>query len=148
MPHRLERTQVVPRPLEQVFEFFARAENLETITPPFLRFAFAGAPPSEMRPGLTISYRLSLFGLPVRWTSLIEIYEPQVRFVDRQTHGPYKLWRHLHEFRAVPGGTEVRDQVDYELPLGPLGQVAHALFVRRTLDRIFAYRREMITRHL
>lgn len=144
MTHVLERVQVVPRPVSEVFEFFARAENLEAITPPFLRFGFISQLPIEMRQGAIIEYRLRLHGAPIRWRTLIESWEPGVRFVDLQVRGPYRLWRHLHEFREVPGGTEVRDRVEYQLPFGPLGQVVHGLFVRKMLARIFDHRRERV----
>jgi ligand-binding SRPBCC domain-containing protein len=76
----------------------------------------------------------------MRWLTEIEVWEPNERFVDNQLRGPYRYWHHLHEFRDVPGGTEMRDVVDYELPLGPLGSLAHTLLVKQLLNRIFTYR--------
>ncbi|HVZ89821.1 MAG TPA: SRPBCC family protein [Polyangia bacterium] len=99
-----------------------------------------------MRPGAIIEYRLSLFRFPFRWRTVIEVFEPGSRFIDVQANGPYALWRHLHEFVDVPGGTMIRDRVEYALPLGPLGELAHALFVRRQLEQIFDYRRSVIER--
>lgn len=145
---RLERTQFVPRPLEEVFAFFADAGNLERITPGFLRFRILTPRPIAMRPGAVIEYRLALFGVPFRWTTVIERFEPGVRFVDSQGRGPYASWVHTHEFHAVPGGTLVVDSVDYALPLGPLGLLARTLFVRRSLDRIFDHRVAAIGRLL
>jgi ligand-binding SRPBCC domain-containing protein len=143
--HVLERSQHVPRPREEVFRFFADARNLEAITPAFLRFRIATAGPIAMEAGTLIVYRLSLFGLPFRWRTRIEAWEPGIRFVDVQLSGPYRLWRHQHTFEDAPGGTVMRDRVEYELPLGALGAVAHALFVRRALARIFDHRRSAIT---
>jgi ligand-binding SRPBCC domain-containing protein len=94
--------------------------------------------------GATLDYRIRLFGVPMRWQSLIESFEPCVRFVDVQRRGPYREWRHWHEFRDARGGTMMADRVEYRMPLGPLGSLAHALFVRRTLKKIFDYRREAI----
>jgi ligand-binding SRPBCC domain-containing protein len=68
--------------------------------------------------------------------------------VDEQVRGPYRSWRHEHEFRAVPGGTEIVDRVGYALPLGVLGRLAHALFVRRRLQAIFDHREAMVERIL
>lgn len=144
--YRLERTQFVPRPREEVFGFFSDARNLERITPEFLHFHVLNAGPTAVYAGMRIEYRLRLFGIPFRWQSLIESFEPGARFVDAQTRGPYRSWRHLHEFRDAPGGTQMRDRVDYELPLGPLGAPAHALFVRRMLDKIFDYRQHQVER--
>lgn len=143
---RLERVQRVPRPLDEVFAFFEDARNLEAITPPFLRFRILTSPPITMSAGALIDYRLHLFGVPLRWRTRIESYEPGRSFVDVQIAGPYRLWRHLHEFTPVPGGTEIRDRVDYTLPFGPLGRLVHRAFVKRTLARIFDYRRDTIDR--
>jgi hypothetical protein len=146
--HRLERSLRVGRRREEVFAFFADASNLEAITPPFLRFRVLTPAPIEMRPGARIEYALSLFGVPLRWRTRITVWEPGVRFVDEQDSGPYALWRHTHEFESEGEETIVRDVVEYMEPLGPLGQVAHALFVERALDRIFDFRREAVRRIL
>ena len=101
-----------------------------------------------MRVGTVIEYRLRLHAIPLRWTSRIDEWDERRVFVDRQVRGPYRLWRHRHEFEARPEGTVVRDRVDYSLPFGPAGELAHALFVRRDLDRIFDFRRAAIARLL
>jgi hypothetical protein len=143
-PYLLERTQVVPRPLAEVFPFFADAANLERITPASLRFEILTPLPIEMEAGALIDYRIRIHGLPRRWRTRIEVYEPGRRFVDVQLRGPYKLWRHLHEFEEVPGGTRITDRVEYELPFGPLGRLVHALLVRRMLEGIFDHRRRVL----
>jgi len=142
--HQLSRSQVVARPRSEVFAFFSDAANLEALTPPFLRFRILTPMPIEMRAGARIDYSLSLFGVPVRWRTAIKDWQPGVRFVDEQESGPYALWRHTHEFESLGSSTRVRDVVDYAEPLGPLGFVAHLLFVQRMLDRIFDYRRDAI----
>lgn len=145
--HRLERELVLARPITEVFEFFARAENLERITPSWLRFRVLTPGPIVMGPGTLIDYRLRLHGLPLRWRSRIEVWEAERRFVDEQVHGPYRSWRHLHEFVSVGRSTRVRDRVEYALPLGRLGQLAMP-FVRRDLARIFDYRGAAVARLL
>jgi ligand-binding SRPBCC domain-containing protein len=145
---QLETEQVVRRPPAEVFEFFARAENLERITPPWLSFQMLTPGPIEMGPGTLIEYRLRLHGLPLRWTSRIELWEEQRSFVDQQVHGPYRFWRHLHEFVPVRRGTCVRDRVEYALPLGSLGDLLGLPVVRRDLVRIFEYRRSAVARLL
>jgi ligand-binding SRPBCC domain-containing protein len=142
--HRLERTQFVPAPRVQVFEFFSAAQNLERLTPPFVKFRILTPRPIAMKRGQFIEYEIGLGGIPMNWLTEIQLWQPNERFVDIQLRGPYRYWHHLHEFRDVPGGTEMRDVVDYELPLGPLGSMAHALVVKRLLDRIFTYRFEAI----
>lgn len=138
----------VARPLHEVFDFFADARNLERITPPWLRFSLLTEGPLEMKPGALIDYRLAVHGLPLRWTSRIDVWEPCVRFVDTQVRGPYRLWHHTHAFRQRDGGTIVADHVRYALPLGPLGVLLNALQVRRDVERIFRYRATAITRLL
>jgi ligand-binding SRPBCC domain-containing protein len=145
--HVLEREQLVPAPPDATFSFYADARNLEAITPPWLRFRVVSAEPADMRPGATIDHRLRLHGVPIRWRSRIEAWEPGRRFVDVQVSGPYRFWHHTHVFEPAGDGTRIRDRVRYALPLGPLGASAHRLFVRRDLERIFDYRREAIRAH-
>jgi ligand-binding SRPBCC domain-containing protein len=142
--HVLELDQVLPGERDEVFSFYADAFNLEAITPPWLGFRVVTPGPIEMQPGAMIEYRLKLHGIPVRWLTEIEIWEPGRRFVDTQVRGPYRLWRHTHSFEDDPGGTRVRDSVSYEIPLGPLGDIADRLMVRRDLARIFDYRRRAV----
>jgi ligand-binding SRPBCC domain-containing protein len=142
----LEREQRVPRPRGEVFAFFADPANLEQLTPAFLRFSIATPGALAMAEGLLIEYRLNLFGLPFSWRTRIERYRPPEEFVDVQLSGPYRSWRHTHTFQAIGGTTVVRDRVEYQLPLGPLGPLARALFVRGSLERIFDFRREEIAR--
>jgi ligand-binding SRPBCC domain-containing protein len=101
-----------------------------------------------MREGARIEYRLSLWGLPLRWTTRISAWQPGSHFVDEQESGPYAAWRHLHEFEALGDATRMRDTVDYRLPFGPLGKLVHAVWVERQLRVIFDYREQAIHRHL
>ncbi|MDQ2961475.1 MAG: SRPBCC family protein [Candidatus Dormibacteraeota bacterium] len=146
--HVLERTQVIARPVDEVFPFFARAANLERITPSWLRFRMVGPEPAEMGVGTRLEYLLHLHGVPLRWISRIDAWEPGHCFVDRQLRGPYALWEHTHVVEPHPDGTLSRDRVRYALPLGPLGEVAHRLLVRGDLERIFDYRQQAVARLL
>jgi len=143
--HLLRREQVLPASPEEVFPFFADAHNLEAITPPWLGFRVLTPRPVEMRPGALIEYRLRLRGIPLAWLTRIAEWVPGVRFADEQLSGPYRLWHHTHEFEpAGAGGTLMRDTVRYALPGWPLGEVAHALVVRRDLEAIFDHRRDAV----
>ncbi len=146
--HRLQREQVLARPLPEVFAFFAGARNLERLTPPWLSFQVLTPEPILMQQGTQIDYRLTLHGLPLRWRTRIEEWQPERRFVDRQLHGPYRLWHHTHEFDPHPHGTIVRDRVRYVIALGPLGALARMMFVRRDLERVFDFRQQAVTRLL
>ncbi|HEX4068075.1 MAG TPA: SRPBCC family protein [Acidobacteriaceae bacterium] len=144
MSYVLERSLFIPRPRDEVFAFFADAFNLERITPPFLRFHILTPAPIAMEAGTLIAYELRLYGVKFRWKTRIAAFEPPHFFVDEQLKGPYRRWVHRHSFAEAPGGTLMRDRVEYALGFGPLGAVAHALFVRRSVERIFEYRNATI----
>lgn len=137
--YELRRRQWVPHPLGNVFEFFAKAENLEQLTPAFLRFQITRTPP-RMERGARIDYKLRIHGVPLRWRTVIEKWAPPLEFVDIQTKGPYKLWHHTHRFRSENGGTWIEDIVRYALPFGPIGRVVNRWMVARDVAAIFAYR--------
>ena len=143
----LEREIELPLPQDQVFSFFADAANLAVITPPELQFSIVTKLPIDMRKGALIDYRLGLFFLRFGWRTEIIEWDPPRRFVDVQLKGPYRKWIHTHEFTATPGGTRMRDHVDYELPLAPLGNLALPI-VKLQLKRIFDYRSRVIERML
>jgi ligand-binding SRPBCC domain-containing protein len=147
--HILERRQRLAVPLEHAFELYSEARNLERITPPWLGFRVSTPAPIEMREGTLIEYRLKLHGLPVRWRTRIATWEPPLRFVDVQLRGPYALWEHTHTFeRDGEQAVVIGDRVRYALPLGPLGEIAHAAFVARDLRRIFDYRASAVAEWL
>lgn len=142
--HVLERTQIIERSLEDTFAFFSDAYNLEKITPEFLRFKILTPRPLAMKAGAIIEYSLSLFGVPFKWKTLIEQWEPGIKFVDRQLKGPYALWVHTHSFEALGADrTLMKDRVEYQIPLGFLGEITHTLFVKATLQKIFAHRADI-----
>jgi hypothetical protein len=142
--HQLEREQWVPAPLDEVFDFFSRAENLDFLTPPWLFFRIVTPTPVEMAKDLRLQYRIRLAGVPIRWTTRIASWDPPRGFVDEQERGPYALWEHGHRFEPEDGGVRMLDRVRYALPLGPLGALAHILVVRRALEAIFDFRAERI----
>ena len=137
----LQTEQWFPVTREQIFPFFGDASNLEAITPPWLNFHVLTPRPIPMHAGQLIDYKLRLHGIPIQWRTEIAAWEPPVRFVDRQLKGPYSLWVHEHTFEEQAGGTLARDRVEYQVPGGRL---IHALLVRGDLERIFAYRREIL----
>jgi ligand-binding SRPBCC domain-containing protein len=144
-----EQRQRLALPASHAFEFFADARNLQSITPPWLSFSVRNAGPIEMRPGALIDYRLRLHGLPVRWRTLISVWEPPVRFIDLQIKGPYAHWEHTHTFEPVGDqAVVIVDRVRYALPLGPLGAIAHELLVRRDVEHIFEFRQRALAKSL
>jgi ligand-binding SRPBCC domain-containing protein len=129
----------LPRPRDEVFEFFSNAANLEALTPPWLNFEIL-TPAIALRPGVRIDYRLRLYGFPFRWQSEITRWEPPELFVDEQRRGPYRRWAHTHSFAERDGGTLVLDSVDFDVPFGWVTR----WFVMRDVRRIFAFRTEAL----
>jgi len=141
---RLTMSQWLNQPREQLFAFFADAHNLEKITPDLLSFKVVTPGPIEMKPGTLIDYRLKVRGLPIRWRTLIETWEPCERFTDEQVKGPYKRWHHTHSFTEENGGTRCDDIVEYAPPGGPLAPLINKLVVQRDVEQIFAYRAKVL----
>ena len=141
--HPFETELWLPVPREKVFPFFADARNLETLTPPWLNFRILTPGEIPMRVGTLIDYELRIRGLPIRWRTKITGWNPPAGFCDEQLRGPYRLWRHAHEFTEQNGGTLCRDRVEYAVPGGAL---MNRLFVRRDVEGIFAYRAGALTK--
>ncbi len=142
--HVFKSTLTISLPRDEVFPFFADAENLERITPAELGFHIVTPTPIEMRKGTVIEYKLSMRGFPMKWSSEITEWEPPHMFADSQLTGPYKQWIHTHRFTETgEGKTLMEDEVRYRLPLEPLGDIAR-FFVERELKKIFEYRNKIV----
>jgi ligand-binding SRPBCC domain-containing protein len=129
----------LPRPIDEVFEFFSNANNLQAITPWWLSFKVLTPGPIKIRAGTHIDYKLRIRGIPVRWQTEITEWTPPYRFVDVQKRGPYRRWVHEHTFTEQNGGTQCRDFVRYAVRGGAL---INRLFVRRDVEKIFNHRQK------
>ena len=147
-PYCLYREQIIARPIDEVFQFFADAQNLETLTPPWLNFQILTPLPIKMHAGAIIQYSLRLHGISVHWTTAITDWQPPFEFVDVQLRGPYLMWHHRHRFEAIGEQTRMTDEIHYALPYGWLGRLAHAVFVARDLAAIFEFRARSVERLL
>jgi ligand-binding SRPBCC domain-containing protein len=136
----IHKETVVSAPLEATFAFFSDAANLEQLTPPWLNFRIKSVMPIEMREGALIDYHIALYGIPMPWRTRIDVWEPGVRFVDRQLAGPYRWWHHEHRFEREGSGTRVIDHVEYV----PRAAVLSSWMVRRNVERIFEYRQRVL----
>lgn len=141
--HRFKTSMTLPLGSDETFAFFADVSNLERITPPELCFHILTPQPIGITEGTEIDCRLRLYGVPLNWRSKITNWSPPHRFVDEQIQGPYKLWVHTHRFYQQNGRTEIVDEVWYQLPLWPLGQIAYPL-IDAQLHRIFRFRKQAI----
>lgn len=139
------RTEIeLDHPIDTVFEFFSKAENLQRITPDRLGFSIQTPLPVVMKQDTVIDYRIKLHGIPMHWRTLIPVWQPPHEFVDEQIKGPYKTWIHRHSFEEIGDQrTRMTDYVRYELPLTPLGDLAYP-FIKREVDGIFRHRNETI----
>ena len=140
--HHLKQSQTLPIDREVLWKFISVPQNLNKITPPDMAFEIIGEPPEKTYAGLLLEYRVKvpLLGWST-WLTEIKYVEEGVSFMDEQRVGPYKLWLHTHKLEDVDGGTRMTDDIRYLVPLGPIGLLANAVFVGRTLRRIFDYRR-------
>lgn len=139
--YRLRAISVVDAPREEVCEFFARPENLGVMTPRSMQFEILESSDARTRTGSEFRYRIRLHGVPMPWKTRIETFDAPERFVDVQLTGPYRHWLHEHRFEALPEGrTRVTDTVWYEPRFGVFGRIAHSLFVRADLRRVFGFR--------
>ncbi len=143
--YKLHQKQVLPTTLADAWDFFSRPQNLEKITPPFLRFEIRNGAPPKMYAGMIVEYRIrDASGIPMTWvTEITRVDEPYL-FIDEQRFGPYKFWHHQHYFREVEGGIEAEDIVHYAMPFGPIGQLVHAVYVKRQLQQIFDFRKRFL----
>ena len=136
-----EKQLWLSKPITTVFDFFANAQNLDLITPPWLHFSITTLPPIKIRVGATIDYRLRLRTIPIKWRSEIAKWEPPNLFVDVHRKGPYRLWIHTHQFIEKDGGTLARDELNYAV-WGD--RLTNSLFVARGIHKIFQHRSEKL----
>ena len=145
----LEQQQKVSGSLEQAWAFLQNPANLDRITPPDLKFRIVTEVPAVMVDGLIIEYRITIPFIGTHaWVTEIKHIRQGLSFVDEQRLGPYRFWYHYHEIRQEEDGVLLIDRVHYQPPLGILGRIAHFLYIRRTLERIFDYRCERLAVYL
>lgn len=142
--HALEGVWWTPYPIDQIFSFFEDAKNLEKITPPTLRFKVLSKLPNGICEGTKIWYCLLIHKLPCFWQSEIIRWQPGKEFTDIQRHGPYRYWHHRHWFEEKNGGTLLGDRVEFQLPLGKLGEKVLGKSVIKDVNSIFTYRNQII----
>jgi len=140
--YKKEWNQFIPRPLDEVWEFFSRPENLNEVTPKKMNFEILSDIANQpMYEGMIINYNVTpLLGIKMRWTTEIQRIKPGKYFVDEQRFGPYAMWHHEHHFEEKDGGVYMKDLLHYALSFGPIGNIANWLIVNNKIEEIFAYR--------
>lgn len=140
--HSIKTVQKIPVSLDEAWVFFSNPANLQAITPDGMGFTIISKHHGDvMYAGQLIEYKVRpLAGIPLYWMTEITQVKDRAYFIDEQRFGPYSLWHHQHHFREIPGGVEMTDIVHYKNPLGILGRIANALFVKQKLKTIFDFR--------
>ncbi len=143
--YNLEFEQFIDLPIEDVFDFFSKPENLSLITPPRLRFDILTPTPLEMKEGQLIDYSLKiLYLIKLHWRTLITDYQKPYKFIDQQIKGPYTLWHHTHTFEEQDGGTLIKDNLKYVIPFGWMGRAIHFIYIKHDINGIFQYRHKIL----
>lgn len=138
--------QFLPIDINKAWDFFSSAKNLALITPPELDFKIlTSLDEKAVYEGMLIEYRVKpLFHISMYWqTEICKVAYPSY-FTDRQLKGPYKLWEHTHTFISKVEGVLMKDEVKYELPFGFIGKLMHSLIVRKKIEDIFIYRKNVL----
>jgi len=131
---------------ERVFAFHESPGALQRLTPPWEKVSVESGGTS-IKTGARVVLKTSLGPIPLRWVAEHMEYDPPHLFADRQVSGPFAKWYHRHEFLDDgQGGTILRDVVDYEPPLGVIGRLFGAGFVKAKLEKMFDYRHDATRR--
>ena len=139
--YTFHRKQKLPISVEKAWEFLSNPANLKTITPKYMSFDILSGNEKPMYAGQIIQYIVTpILGIKTKWVTEITHVKKNEYFVDEQRFGPYALWHHKHFINEIEGGVEMEDIIDYKIPLGLLGQIAHPILVKPKLEEIFAYR--------
>ncbi|KAA6439181.1 SRPBCC family protein [Dyadobacter flavalbus] len=139
-------TQKLPISLQEAWAFFSNPANLKEITPPHMGFVVTSAHHGEkMYAGQIIRYIVKpVLGIPLKWVTEITHVSENHYFVDEQRFGPYAFWHHQHRFTAIDEGVLMEDILNYKVPLGFIGDIVNAVFVRNEVNQIFQYRKKVL----
>ena len=143
--YTLHKKQNLPISVDQAWNFLSDPANLKTITPKYMGFHILSGADRDMYPGQIIQYIVTpVLGIKTKWVTEITHVKDKEYFVDEQRFGPYALWHHKHFIKAIDGGVEMEDIIDYKIPMGWLGQLVHPILVKPKLEEIFNFRKEKL----
>ncbi|NHF60254.1 SRPBCC family protein [Flavobacteriaceae bacterium TP-CH-4] len=143
--YQLNARQYLPMTKQAAWEFLSDPKNLKVITPEHMGFHILAGADRPMFEGQIIQYKVSPFpGFKTKWVSEITSVKEGEYFVDKQLFGPYSLWHHKHFIREITGGVVMEDVIDYKIPLGILGRIAHPIIVKKQLKQIFSFREQKL----
>ena len=146
--YQFKKTQLLKITLDEAWEFFSNPNNLDKITPDFMKFKIISNPSDKMYSGQIITYRIGLMpGVNQTWVTEIKNVDERKSFIDEQRFGPYKFWHHLHMFDETEEGVMTTDLIHYAVPFGIFGRAVHAIYIKRTLEEIFSFRHNFLEKH-
>lgn len=134
----------IDAPPEQVFAWHERPGAVEDLTPPWEKVEVLEHA-SSLQIGTRVVFKIRSGLVPQTWVAEHIEYNPPHLFTDVQRRGPFAHWVHRHRFEMVgQGKTRMIDEVEYALPFGWLGELAAGWFVRAKLQKMFAYRHQVV----
>ena len=145
--YQINTKQNLPISVKEAWEFLSSPNNLAEITPKYMNFKILSGADKSIFAGQIIQYKVTpVLGITLKWVTEITHVKQNEYFVDEQRFGPYSLWHHKHFIKEIDGGIEMEDIVDYKIPFGFLGQIAHSLFIEKKLRQIFNYREKKLVK--
>ncbi len=145
--YQINTKQNLPISVKEAWEFLSSPNNLSEITPKYMNFKILSGADKSIFAGQIIQYKVTpVLGITLKWVTEITHVKQNEYFVDEQRFGPYSLWHHKHFIKEIDGGIEMEDIVDYKIPFGFLGQIAHSLFIEKKLRQIFNYREKKLVK--
>ena len=143
--YRLETIQNLHISKSHAWDFLSNPKNLKRITPDYMGFKIINGMADKMYAGQIIQYMVTpVMGIPTKWVTEITHVDDGNYFVDEQRFGPYSLWHHKHFIKAIKNGVEMKDIIDYKIPLGIIGRIAQPILVAPKLKEIFEYRKNAL----
>ena len=139
--YQIKTKQKLPISVDKAWEFLSNPKNLKEITPKYMNFRILSGADRSIFAGQIIQYKVTpVLGISTKWVTEITHVKDKEYFVDEQRFGPYALWHHKHFIKKIDGGVEMEDIIDYKIPFGIIGQIAHPIIVKNKLKQIFKFR--------
>ncbi len=128
---------------ERVFAFHEQPDVLKILIPPWESARVIKAAGIADVGSRAIIETKIIGPIAIQWIAEHTVYDPPHKFEDVQIKGPFRAWRHQHLIQPAAGGALLRDQIDYEPPLGFVGRLIAPLLIERRLKRLFEYRHQV-----
>ena len=143
--YQIKTKQKLPISVDKAWEFLSNPKNLKEITPKYMNFRILSGADRSIFAGQIIQYKVTpMLGISTKWVTEITHVKDKEYFVDEQRFGPYALWHHKHFIKKIDGGVEMEDVIDYKIPFGIIGQIAHPIIVKNKLKQIFKFRKNKL----